>query len=260
VFSAAAKSIQLKIHNSDSEDESNANDNGSERDLAPVFSRTSTGILSNRRPINRTSVDTSGTSTPVEAQPRYGSLLVSAKREAAKRNLYSMFFRGPILGPELGQEPEPPIIALTDRESDGTIGKILSDSEFEGENRSCMSKKGKGDEGESTGSQLRRKKKQEKEKDEDKGRGKGKRRRGDVPGYCCANEGTNKGKAPAQLVEMAYDHDEGRSLFKRQKKESKTNSSCSETRGNAPMQPQDTPTTARSSHDVHSRKRRKRKE
>ncbi|KAF8636007.1 hypothetical protein AX15_000168 [Amanita polypyramis BW_CC] len=103
LFSAAAKSIQLKIHNSDSEDEPSDN----EANEALVLSRTSTGILSNRRPATGASIRTSGTSTPAESQsnPRY-SLLVTAKREAAKQNLYSRFFRGPVLGPDIGLEQE----------------------------------------------------------------------------------------------------------------------------------------------------------
>ena len=229
----------------------------SERDPAPVFSRTPTGILSNRRPINRPSAETSGTSTPVEAQPRYSGLLISAKREAAKRNLYSMFFRGPILGSDFGQEPEAPITASTDRESGRTIGKTLSDPDSE--NSSCT-KRGGGNEGESTEGQLKRKRKCKKEKDENKRRGKRKRGKGDVPGKCCANEGRNKSKVPAKFVEMAYDnYEEKCDLFKRQRKESETNLSCSEIRGGAPMQSQDTPTTARA-HDVQNRKRRRRKE
>lgn len=62
-----------------------------------VFKRTSTGILSNRRPTSGTAAD-SGTTTPESDTPRL-SLLAHAKREAAKRGLYSKFFRGPILGP-----------------------------------------------------------------------------------------------------------------------------------------------------------------
>lgn len=65
---------------------------------AVTFKRTSTGILSNRRPVSGTTAD-SGTTTPEDNTPRL-SLLANAKREAAKRGLYSRFFRGPVLGPE----------------------------------------------------------------------------------------------------------------------------------------------------------------
>lgn len=72
---------------------------GDEAHAALALSRTSTGILSNRRPGAAPSTETSGTTTPVESRPRY-NLLVTAKREAAKQNLYSRFFRGPVLGPD----------------------------------------------------------------------------------------------------------------------------------------------------------------
>ena len=76
---------------------------GDGADPTPALSRTSTGILSNRRPRGVTSNATSGTATPVESRPRYG-LLVTAKREAARQNLYSRFFRGPVLGPDADSE------------------------------------------------------------------------------------------------------------------------------------------------------------
>jgi hypothetical protein len=66
--------------------------------------QTSTGILSNRRPVVGTCVS-SGTTTPTNATPGSSSaprltLLALAKRETARRGLYSRFFRGPILGPD----------------------------------------------------------------------------------------------------------------------------------------------------------------
>ena len=54
--------------------------------------------MSNRRPTCGTVAD-SGTATPDSDTPRL-NLLAHAKREAAKRGLYSKFFRGPILGPD----------------------------------------------------------------------------------------------------------------------------------------------------------------
>ncbi|KAG5638710.1 hypothetical protein H0H81_010692 [Sphagnurus paluster] len=90
LFSAAAKSIQLKV-TSDDED----SDAGSS---APDFKRTTTGILSNRRPVTGVSATTSGTSTPDEYVPK--NLLSRAKREAARKGLYARFFRGPVLGPD----------------------------------------------------------------------------------------------------------------------------------------------------------------
>jgi hypothetical protein len=69
--------------------------------------QTSTGILSNRPPVVGTCAS-SGASTPTpdsnathsfSSTPRL-SLLALAKRETARRGLYSRFFRGPVLGPD----------------------------------------------------------------------------------------------------------------------------------------------------------------
>lgn len=72
--------------------------------------QTSTGILSNRPPIVGTCAS-SGASTPTpnsNATPGFSStprlsLLALARRETARRGLYSRFFRGPILGPDDAQ-------------------------------------------------------------------------------------------------------------------------------------------------------------
>lgn len=65
--------------------------------------QTSTGILSNRAPVVGTPVSSGATTplneTPWPSAPRV-SLLALAKRETARRSLYSRFFRGPILGPD----------------------------------------------------------------------------------------------------------------------------------------------------------------
>jgi hypothetical protein len=66
-----------------------------------TFKRTPTGILSNRRPVGGTTAN-SGATTPDPETPRL-SLLGNAKREAAKRGLYSRFFRGPVLAPHEGE-------------------------------------------------------------------------------------------------------------------------------------------------------------
>ncbi|KAF9533205.1 hypothetical protein CPB83DRAFT_903181 [Crepidotus variabilis] len=97
LFLAAAKSIQVKC-SSDDEDSADSNP---ERTLA--LKRTSTGILSTRRPVEGTPATSSGSSTPLPqtetSNPKL-SLIATAKRDAAKRGLYSRFFRGPMLGPE----------------------------------------------------------------------------------------------------------------------------------------------------------------
>ncbi|KAK0201792.1 hypothetical protein DFS33DRAFT_1350034 [Desarmillaria ectypa] len=103
LFSAAAKSIQVKI-SSDDDDES---ETVVSTETTLTLKRTTTGILCNRRPLGGTLVSSSGTSTPdSDLMPRL-SLLAMAKREAAKRGLYARFFRGPILGPDtIPSKPE----------------------------------------------------------------------------------------------------------------------------------------------------------
>ncbi len=77
-----------------------------------MLKRTSTGILSNRRPVEGTPA-TSGSTTP---NAGYGlerlNLISTAKRDAAKRGLYSRFFRGPVLGPESIAEEEQRLASL----------------------------------------------------------------------------------------------------------------------------------------------------
>ena len=83
-------------------------DPSSHTDPGPVpLRRTTTGIISNRRPIDGTPASTSGNTTPSLntdvtsiGAARGLSLLATAKREAAKRGLYARFFRGPVLGPD----------------------------------------------------------------------------------------------------------------------------------------------------------------
>nr|GAT60139.1 predicted protein [Mycena chlorophos] len=100
LFSAASKSIQIKLNSDDSDAGSDSESTPATQDLK----RTSTGILSNRRPATGTLADPdSGATTPNlessdAATPRF-SLLVTAKREAARKGLYARFYRGPVLGP-----------------------------------------------------------------------------------------------------------------------------------------------------------------
>ncbi|TFY66429.1 hypothetical protein EVG20_g4661 [Dentipellis fragilis] len=104
LFTAAASAIKLKVADSDSDGDSE--DTTRNTTAAPDLSRTSTGILSNRRPVLGTPV-TSGTCTPDLASasalgtstPRL-TLMAMAKRQAAQRGLYSRFFRGPVIGPD----------------------------------------------------------------------------------------------------------------------------------------------------------------
>ncbi|KAF8442936.1 hypothetical protein L210DRAFT_960750 [Boletus edulis BED1] len=124
LFAAASKAITIKV-SSDDEDadeskvtpfhttssfDSHRSQNHTDDPPTPL-ARTTTGILSNRRPVSGTPASTSGITTPrpdtdadrdvpdAGAEGRL-SLLATAKREAAKRGLYARFFRGAVLGPD----------------------------------------------------------------------------------------------------------------------------------------------------------------
>ncbi|OBZ71372.1 hypothetical protein A0H81_08742 [Grifola frondosa] len=83
VFEAAALNIQVKLHKDDDDSDE---DSTSALTSTIALQRTSTGIISNRRPV------TSGTATPDSqpggsATPRLNIMAV-AKQEAARRTLY----------------------------------------------------------------------------------------------------------------------------------------------------------------------------
>lgn len=108
LFTIASKAITIKLSSddkdTDDDDESKVPREGDPPSSDPLH-RTTTGILSNRRPASEsgTPTTTSGSTTPnpnPTAHPPSSSLLVIAKREAAKRGLYARFFRGPVLGPD----------------------------------------------------------------------------------------------------------------------------------------------------------------
>ncbi|KAH9042203.1 hypothetical protein EDB85DRAFT_1918540 [Lactarius pseudohatsudake] len=104
LFTVAASAIQIECFSSDDEDgdASTRNVHSSTLDLR----QTSTGILSNLPPVVGTPIS-SGDITPDTASgsstPRL-SIMALAKREAARRGLYSRFFRGPVLGPDVQSE------------------------------------------------------------------------------------------------------------------------------------------------------------
>ncbi|XP_006462759.1 hypothetical protein AGABI2DRAFT_119602 [Agaricus bisporus var. bisporus H97] len=115
VFSIAAKSIQVKLYKDD-EDDSDTEDTPIQSSLE----LTTTGIISNKPPklgLSATGIATatttssssnSGINTPAittsiipnSLASSSSNLLVAAKKESAKRILYSRFFRGPVLGPD----------------------------------------------------------------------------------------------------------------------------------------------------------------
>ncbi|KAF8478064.1 hypothetical protein DFH94DRAFT_653225 [Russula ochroleuca] len=108
LFTVAASAIQIECFSSDDDEDSPRSDAKDTRSSSKLELRqTSTGILSNRPPIVGTPCVSSGATTPTISEsssaPRL-SLLALAKRETARRGLYSRFFRGPILGPDVQSE------------------------------------------------------------------------------------------------------------------------------------------------------------
>lgn len=109
MFTAASKAITIRVSSEDEDEDTK---------VPPIFQahsslihafvqashtdlrRTTTGIISNRRPVSGTPASTSGSTTPTPTADVSLSLLATAKREAAKRGLYARFFRGPVLGPD----------------------------------------------------------------------------------------------------------------------------------------------------------------
>jgi hypothetical protein len=66
-----------------------------------TLKRTTTGIISNRRPaIGVSATPTPADEPPQAAAPTSFNLLAAAKRAAARQHLYAFFYRGPVLGPD----------------------------------------------------------------------------------------------------------------------------------------------------------------
>jgi hypothetical protein len=120
VFSAAVSSIQIKIAASDDED-SDSESSNSPSSSKSQLKRTSTGIISNRRPLSGIAAD-SGSTTPttsndeeqvVEEGPGRRNIMSMAKQEAARKGLYARFFRGPVLGPDPVPETQESAVRVT---------------------------------------------------------------------------------------------------------------------------------------------------
>jgi len=129
LFSAASQSIQVKVY--DADDDQNPSSQ-------VKVARTRTGIPSNRRPATFTPASSSTPSRPSTPNPTTANsltpqlgLLTIAKREAAKRGLYSYFFPGPVLSP--GVE-ETRIIDSSDSGADS----IVQDTRHENRNKEDM--------------------------------------------------------------------------------------------------------------------------
>ncbi|KZT50866.1 hypothetical protein CALCODRAFT_164226 [Calocera cornea HHB12733] len=148
VFTAAAKSIVIRVPKGA---DSSGSDSESETPTpAPTpLARTSTGIISNRRPhggtpaLSGASTPTpavSGTQTPDGAAASAGgsgglrakiSLLALAKQQAAKSQLYSRFFRGPVLRMEEEEDVREDVWA---QEAQGELEvERMADGKDEGE-------------------------------------------------------------------------------------------------------------------------------
>ncbi|KAG8948965.1 hypothetical protein FRC04_009166 [Tulasnella sp. 424] len=106
-LSYLAQSIKIKLHN-DSDTEEEPSTRASSSPPPPQIDRTSTGLISNRRPTGSQtptiSTSTSGTSTPVTPGPPPSgprvSLMAEAKKQAARLELYRRFYVGPVIGPD----------------------------------------------------------------------------------------------------------------------------------------------------------------
>ncbi|KAI0643171.1 hypothetical protein C8Q79DRAFT_981927 [Trametes meyenii] len=117
VFQAAAVSIQLKLHK-DSDEESNADSDSGSGSQTPALDlkRTTTGIISNRRPLSGTPA-LSGATTPADSSSSSGtstpqlSVMAAAKQQAARRMLYASFYRGPVLSSDDLDEGDDPSLA-----------------------------------------------------------------------------------------------------------------------------------------------------
>ncbi|KAI0352641.1 hypothetical protein OH77DRAFT_1428362 [Trametes cingulata] len=113
VFQAAAVSIQLKLHKDSDEESNSESDREGSQTPAVELKRTATGIISNRRPLSGTPA-LSGATTPSDSQagsssgdatPQLG-LMAAAKQQAARRMLYAMFYRGPVLATDEEESKE----------------------------------------------------------------------------------------------------------------------------------------------------------
>jgi len=97
LFTAASKTITIRLHTDEDSDATPP----TVSPTPPSLQRTKTGILSSLRP----SASTPYISRPNSPTPRL-TLVAAAKQEAARRQLYSLFYRGAALLPEL-DEPIP---------------------------------------------------------------------------------------------------------------------------------------------------------
>ena len=119
MFTAAASSIRVKLYDGDSDEDSVSwpfvrarpilttcrQDIPQPSGSSTPLDRTSTGIISNQPQ----KVGLSALTTPAASKVTGLSVMALAKRESARRGLYSRFFRGPVLGPEVEESQIPEV-------------------------------------------------------------------------------------------------------------------------------------------------------
>lgn len=139
VFTAAATSIKVKLYNDDGDEDTVScplvqahtiltlccQDTPQPSGSSTPLDRTSTGILSNKPQ----KVGLSALETPAASKSTGLGIMALAKRESARRGLYSRFFRGPVLGTdaeepqvlEVAQRSPPPRSESNDQGRSGSI-------------------------------------------------------------------------------------------------------------------------------------------
>jgi len=145
--------------------------------------------LSNRRPVEGTPA-TSGSTTPnADHGLERPNLISTAKRDAAKRGLYSRFFRGPVLGPESITEEEQRLTSLLTQTpgGDDVINNLVAKNipepmmmEVKVIGRSMKRRELKKDSDEGAGNggeEARRQRKRRRKEDKEKGKKVGRKRR-----------------------------------------------------------------------------------
>ena len=114
MFTAAATSIKVKLYKDDGDEDTVSRslqahtiliicrqDTPQPSGSSTPIDRTSTGIISNKPQ----KVGLSALGTLTASKSTVMSVISLAKRESARRGLYSRFFRGPVLGPDT-EEPQ----------------------------------------------------------------------------------------------------------------------------------------------------------
>ncbi|CAE6459902.1 hypothetical protein RSOLAG22IIIB_01736 [Rhizoctonia solani] len=113
LYDVAAKTIKLKLPG----DDSSADSDQESQNPVNQLHRTQTGILSNRRPVTLPTPSSSKSPTP---PPCSASIISLAKKEAARRTLYSRFLRGPVITQE-ALDSNSATLAKTNNTDSGTL-------------------------------------------------------------------------------------------------------------------------------------------